>query len=60
MQKFYSVAPYRDVKNVPDSSIDIIYSFNVLEHIEKDEDIIEEFKRVLKKMVRWCCIYLHL
>jgi SAM-dependent methyltransferase len=49
MQKFYSKHPYKNIKNIACNSVDIIYSFNVLEHIEKDEDIIEEFKRVLKK-----------
>jgi len=38
------------LKNIPESSVDIIFSNAVLEHIYKDEfiDIFEEFKRIIK------------
>ena len=47
MQKFYAQKPYQSLSEVKSDSIDYIYSLNVLEHIEKDEDIVAEFHRVL-------------
>jgi len=42
----YSVSP--DSKNISTGSIDLIYALNVLEHIEDDAAVLEEFRRVLK------------
>lgn len=41
---------FADIRNIaiPENSVDIIYCISVLEHTEKYEEIILEFKRILK------------
>lgn len=38
-----------NLNDLPDNSVDIIYSLNVLEHIENDTAIVQDFARVLKQ-----------
>lgn len=43
MQKYYKEKPHKSLSEVNLNSIDFLYSLNVLEHIEDDESIIQEF-----------------
>ena len=47
LYKYYPNAPYKSLDECASSSIDFIYSLNVLEHIENDKKIIDDFYRVL-------------
>lgn len=47
MQKYYTEKPYKSLSEIKENTIDFIYSLNVLEHIENDEEIVKEFYRVL-------------
>ena len=38
-----------NLNNLPNNSVDILYSLNVLEHIEDDTAIVQDFARVLKQ-----------
>lgn len=50
MQKYYGQKKiYGDLTEIENNSLDFIYSMNVLEHIENDKAIIDEFYRVLQK-----------
>ena len=40
---------YTRLDTLPKNSVDIIYSLNVLEHIENDTAIVQDFARVLKQ-----------
>lgn len=48
MEKYYAQPPLKSLKEVSSGSVNFIYSLNVLEHIENDKDIINEFYRVLE------------
>ncbi len=39
---------FHHLDDIPDESVDFIYTFNVLEHIEDDQEIITQFKRKLR------------
>jgi SAM-dependent methyltransferase len=39
---------YASITNIPDNTVDFIYSLNVLEHIENDQEAVRELFRVLK------------
>lgn len=47
LHKYYEKEPYRSLAECRNYSIDCIYSLNVLEHIENDKEIINDFYRVL-------------
>lgn len=47
MQKYYTEKTYRSLSEIKENTIDFIYSLNVLEHIEDDKAVIQEFYRVL-------------
>ena len=57
MKKYLPGVVLESLEEVPDGSIDFIYSSNVLEHIEDDAAIIAEMGRVLKPAGR-VCLYL--
>ena len=48
LYKYYTNTPYKSLDECINSSIDFIYSLNVLEHIENDKKIIDDFYRVLQ------------
>jgi SAM-dependent methyltransferase len=39
---------YADVAAIPDAAVDLVYSFNVLEHIEDDAGALAQLRRVLR------------
>jgi SAM-dependent methyltransferase len=39
---------YADVAGIPDAAVDLVYSFNVLEHIEDDAAALAQLRRVLR------------
>jgi SAM-dependent methyltransferase len=39
---------YADIAQIPDAAVDLVYSFNVLEHIEDDAAALRQLRRVLK------------
>ena len=49
LQKHYKGSNIKSLEEVASNSIDAIYSFNVLEHIENDKDIVDNFYKVLRK-----------
>lgn len=57
LQKYYNTKPLSNLNEIEDNSIDFIYSLNVLEHIEDDKAIINEFYRILKSDG---CVFLYL
>ena len=50
LKKFYrNKICYDSLYELPDKSVDVIYSSNVLEHIKKDDEIVELFYQKLKQ-----------
>ena len=49
MLKYYEKPPLTSLEQCETQSVDFVYSLNVLEHIEDDARIIDEFYRVLRK-----------
>ena len=49
LYKYYEKMPYKSLAECANSSVDFIYSLNVLEHIEDDAAIVNDFYRVLSK-----------
>ncbi len=50
LKKFYkNKICYDSLNELPDKSVDVIYSSNVLEHIKKDDEIVELFYQKLKQ-----------
>lgn len=47
LQKYYKGKNIKSLSQIDDGGIDFIYSFNVLEHIDDDKNIVEEFYRIL-------------
>lgn len=49
LHAFYAEKPHVSLTEIDKNSVDVIYSLNVLEHIEDDYKTVQEFHRVLKK-----------
>ena len=48
LHKYYLQKPLTSLEELREASIDLIYSLNVLEHIEDDKDIVDKFYHAIK------------
>ena len=47
MQKYYTTSPLQNLSELGEKKVDYIYSLNVLEHIENDKEIVDDFYNAL-------------